>query len=75
MSQEEKYLVVTRHRTGHQCQYQWMVISIIAWEGVQPLVADFAYEHIAETIGKHGKSFSRQCEFNQKKTCACQGKC
>ena len=74
MSLEEKYLVVTRERTGHQCQYQWMVLSIIAWEGVPSNIADFAYNHISDTIAKHGKSFSRQCEFNQKKTCACQGK-
>ena len=74
MSLVEKYLVVTRERTGHQCQYQWMVLSIIAWEGVPSNIADFAYNHISDTIAKHGKSFSRQCEFNQKKTCACQGK-
>ena len=55
MSAEEKFLVIAKHRKGHQCEYQWIVISIVAWEGISKCMADSAYAQLANDIGKHGK--------------------
>ena len=70
---EEKYLVVTKERTDHKCEYKWIVMGIVAWEGMQPEWADRAYDDMAGILGKYGKAFQRQCESNSSKTCACQG--
>ena len=55
MSSEEKYLVIAKQRKGHQCEYQWTVISIVAWEGLSETMADSAYTQLANDIGKHGE--------------------
>ena len=55
MSTEEKFLVIVKHRKGHQCEFQWTVISIVAWEGISKSMADSSYEQLANDIGKHGK--------------------
>ena len=73
-NQTEKFLVVAKDRIGHNCEHKWIVISIIAWDGVPRQMADHAYDHLSGLLGQYGKSFQRQCESNSKKTCACQGK-
>ena len=69
----EKYLVICKDRVGHKCKYKWIVVSIVAWEGVQGSLANSTYDNLSVILGQHGKAFQRQCETNSKKTCACQG--
>ena len=71
-SSDEKFLVVTKNRLDHHCEYQWMVMAIIKWEGIKEQTANYIYERVGKTLGSHGKSFQRRCEANAKKTCACQ---
>ena len=71
---EEKFLVVAKDRIGHKCEHKWIVISIVAWDGIPRELADHAYDDLSGLLGQYGKSFQRQCESNSKKTCACQGK-
>ena len=49
---EEKYLIICKNRVGHRCANQWIVISIIAWDGVDAPTADFYYDKLSETLSK-----------------------
>ena len=40
---EEKYLVVVKHRPGHFCDYTWVAVTIIIWEGISPDISNKAY--------------------------------
>ena len=44
-----------KQRRGHQCDYQWTVIAIIAWDGICDTMADFVYKNLSKDIGNHGK--------------------
>ena len=69
---EEKFLVVVKNREGHKCEWQWIVMAIIKWDGIKAELADSIYEELKENLGPHGISLSRKCVANSKKTCACQ---
>ena len=60
-------------RTGHTCNYQWIVMSFIAWDGLDRLMADKTYDLMSTKLATHGKPDQRQCETNKQKTCGCQG--
>ena len=70
---DEKYLVVAKERYGHQCQWTWIAVSLIQWDGIPPDLADAAYEQIADKTANYGAETERKCGSNNKKTCACQG--
>ena len=72
-SNEEKFMAVAKFRIGHTCDNQWMVVSLVAWEGVDRATADKTYEMMAEKVARQGKADQRQCEANTEKTCGCQG--
>ena len=72
-SQEEKFVVVTKERYGHSCQFTWVVASILQWDGIGRDLADRAYQEIAFKTSQFGSETERQCAANKKKTCACQG--
>ncbi len=72
-SLDEKFLVVVKKREGHHCQQVWMVMGIIAWEGIPRAIADKAYSTFKEKVAQYGLPLERQCEANTAKTCACQG--
>ena len=69
----EKYLVVVKERFKHTCDFTWVVIAIISWDGIPRELADRAYNDIATKISQFGTETARQCSANKKKTCACQG--
>eukprot|EP00092_Neocalanus_flemingeri_P033641 GFUD01036572.1.p1 GENE.GFUD01036572.1~~GFUD01036572.1.p1 ORF type:complete len:1125 (+),score=251.74 GFUD01036572.1:63-3437(+) len=69
----EKYLVVVKQRYRHFCEYSWVAVSIIQWEGLSEELADKAYDQLAFRTAKFGTETDRQCAANKKKTCACQG--
>ena len=70
---EEQFVVVTKERYGHSCEYTWVVVAILQWDGVGRDLADRAYQEIAFKTSKFGSETERQCAANKKKTCACQG--
>ena len=70
---QEKFVVVTKERYGHKCDYAWVVVAILQWDGVGRDLADRAYQEIAFKTSKFGSETERQCAANKKKTCACQG--
>jgi len=72
-SPEEKFVVVMKERYKHFCQFAWVAISVLQWDGVSPDLADRAYTEIAFKTSQFGSETERQCAANKKKTCACQG--
>ena len=50
-----------------------MVISFIAWEGLDRLTADDTYDLMSKKLSNFGRADQRQCETNKQKTCGCQG--
>lgn len=71
--EEEKLLVVTKHRKGHTCPNSWIVVSIVAWEGVRGDLADYSYDNLRHKLANFGKDTQRQCGTNKPHTCVCQG--
>merc|ERR1719319_1719776 len=70
---DEKYLVVVKERYGHQCEWTWIAMSLVQWDGVPPELADKAYDQITDKTANYGSETERKCGANSKKTCACQG--
>ncbi|XP_076458182.1 uncharacterized protein LOC143291927 [Babylonia areolata] len=70
---EEKYLCVARKRPGHFCEAAYIVMVIVAWEGVASSQADTLYGYLVSTLTKYGFETERRCGTNESKTCACQG--
>ena len=65
--------MIVKQRDGHVCQYSWIAVSLIQYEGLPRHQADSAYEAIATKTSRHGKETERKCGANKEKTCACQG--
>ncbi|XP_078579514.1 uncharacterized protein LOC144863818 isoform X2 [Branchiostoma floridae x Branchiostoma japonicum] len=72
-SEEEKVLTLVRHRPGHRCNSSYIIICIVAWEGIQRARADELYDYLSGTLSKAGLPTTRRCGVNDTKTCACQG--
>ncbi|XP_052768595.1 uncharacterized protein LOC128208914 isoform X2 [Mya arenaria] len=72
-SVEEKYLALVRHRVGHVCDKAWIIIGLVAWEGVPATQADHLYDYLSTTLPSYGNETERRCGTNDRKTCACQG--
>jgi len=72
-NQEEKYCIIVKNRYGHQCEYAWIAVSLIQWDGLPKDLADKAYEQMAHKTANYGSETERMCGANKKKTCACQG--
>lgn len=66
-------MVVSKHRIGHTCNTSWIVVAIVAWEGVPDVMADDAYANLSQKMGKYGQVTQRRCGSNRPRTCACQG--
>ncbi|XP_078659931.1 methylcytosine dioxygenase TET3-like isoform X1 [Branchiostoma floridae x Branchiostoma belcheri] len=72
-SEEEKVLTLVRQRPGHHCNSSYIIICIVAWEGIQRARADELYDYLSGTLSKAGLPTTRRCGVNENKTCACQG--
>ncbi|KAK6169013.1 hypothetical protein SNE40_020144 [Patella caerulea] len=70
---EEKYLCVVKHRKQHFCDATFIVVVLVAWEGVPSDTANDLYSHLVGSLTKNGFETDRRCGTNEKKTCACQG--
>lgn len=72
-SYDEKYLIIVKQRKGHFCHSTFIVICIVAWEGVGLDTADGLYAMLTEKLNKFGLPTNRRCATNEPRTCACQG--
>ncbi|XP_042897924.1 methylcytosine dioxygenase TET3 isoform X2 [Parasteatoda tepidariorum] len=72
-SPEEKYLTVIRHRPGHTCRTAYIIVAMVAWEGVSQHVADMLYKTVVYKTVNFGIPTQRKCGTNEMRTCACQG--
>ncbi|PIK45794.1 putative methylcytosine dioxygenase TET3 isoform X2 [Apostichopus japonicus] len=71
--EEEKLLTLVRNRPGHHCETAYIIIAIVAWEGVENRAADYMYELLRTTLPLRAIPTMRKCATNEEKTCACQG--
>ncbi|KAH6944493.1 hypothetical protein HPB50_003377 [Hyalomma asiaticum] len=72
-SPNEKVLAVLRHRQGHRCLSAYIVMAIVAWEGVHADMADDLYRTVVHKTVNFGFPTQRRCGTNEQRTCACQG--
>lgn len=59
-SEEEKILVVVKHRKGHDCATAWIVVSIVMWEAIPAEMADTAYTKLSYKMGTFGFATQRR---------------
>ncbi|XP_034238959.1 DNA N6-methyl adenine demethylase isoform X2 [Thrips palmi] len=72
-SMEEKILVIVKHRQGHKCSTAWIVVVLVAWEGIPIQEADHVYTLLSNKLNRFGLPTTRRCATNEPRTCACQG--
>ncbi|KAJ9581953.1 hypothetical protein L9F63_003706, partial [Diploptera punctata] len=72
-SLEEKILCIVKHRQGHKCPTSWIVVVMVAWEGVPSHEADRVYNLLTHKLNRYGLPTTRRCATNEPRTCACQG--
>ncbi|XP_066907386.1 methylcytosine dioxygenase TET isoform X3 [Halyomorpha halys] len=70
---EEKILMIVKNRKGHTCSTAWIVVVVVAWEGVASQEADSIYSLLTTKLNKFGVPTTRRCATNEPRTCACQG--
>lgn len=51
-SLDEKILVLVKHRPGHKCSTAWIVVVLVAWEGVPVDEADVIYNMLVHKLNK-----------------------
>ncbi|XP_047521405.1 DNA N6-methyl adenine demethylase isoform X2 [Pieris napi] len=69
----EKVLVVVKFRNGHKCPTAWIVVCLVAWEGIPQSEADLNYTLLSHKLNRYGLPTTRRCATNENRTCACQG--
>lgn len=57
---EEKTLAVVKHRLKHTCSTAWIVIALVAWEGMPLHVADELYSMLVYKLNKFGTPTERR---------------
>ena len=51
-SYAEKFLIVTKYREGHKCDYQWTVMAIIKWDGIKADIGKQKSQNVFKSISK-----------------------
>lgn len=64
-SSEEKVLSIVRQRKGHSCDFTFIVIAIVLWDGVARNQADSLYVELKKTLNEHGEPTNRKCGTNK----------
>lgn len=72
-SLEEKVLCLVKHRQGHKCVTAWIVVVLVAWDGVPSNEAGRLYGMLTDKMNRFGLPTTRRCATNEPRTCACQG--
>ncbi|KAL4710500.1 hypothetical protein ACJJTC_008902 [Scirpophaga incertulas] len=72
-SYAEKVLVVVKCRAGHRCSAAWLVVCLVAWDGIPRAEADRDYALLAAALQRYGLPTTRRCATNENRSCACQG--
>lgn len=49
---DEKVLVIVKHRQGHKCPTAWIVVVLVAWEGVPAHDADHIYSMLTHKLNR-----------------------
>lgn len=62
-----------KHRQGHRCSSAFIIVCIVAWDGVTSTEADKTYTLLTHKLNKFGLPTTRRCATNEPRTCACQG--
>lgn len=57
-----------------RCQASFIVVCIVAWDGLPKYEADNTYKLLVHKLNKFGLPTTRRCATNENRTCACQGK-
>lgn len=57
-----------------RCKATFIVVCIVAWDGMPKMEADNAYRLLIHKLNKFGLPTTRRCATNENRTCACQGK-
>ncbi|MPC28771.1 Methylcytosine dioxygenase TET2 [Portunus trituberculatus] len=57
---EEKTLALVKHRSKHTCSTSWIVIALVAWEGVPLNIADDMYSTMVYKLNKFGTPTERR---------------
>lgn len=56
-----------------RCSATFIVVCIVAWEGMPKHEADKSYRLLIHKLNKFGLPTTRRCATNENRTCACQG--
>lgn len=56
-----------------RCIAAYIVVCMVAWDGMPRLEADNAYKNLIPKLNKYGLPTTRRCATNENRTCACQG--
>ena len=64
-SAEEKILSVVRQRPGHTCDFAYIIICIVLWDGIATDQADSLYAELSSTLSEHGTPTTRKCGTNK----------
>ncbi|XP_064093702.1 uncharacterized protein LOC135206249 isoform X2 [Macrobrachium nipponense] len=66
-------LAVVKRRAKHTCSTSWIVVAVVAWEGVPLPIADDLYSVLVYKLNRYGNPTERRCGVNDERTCVCQG--
>ncbi|XP_057664950.1 methylcytosine dioxygenase TET isoform X1 [Diorhabda carinulata] len=72
-NKNEKYLVIVKQRHGHYCRSAFIVVCLVAWDGVDQENSDELYNLLSNKLNNYGIPTKRRCSTNDPRTCACQG--
>lgn len=62
---EEKVMCIVKHRSGHVCPTAYIVVAIVAWEGLPAQMADEMYNYVVSTVTTNGFETDRRCGTNE----------
>ena len=57
---EEKVLCVVKRRLHHTCPATWIVVALVAWEGVAPQLADNLYSSFVHKLNSYASPTERR---------------
>lgn len=65
---------MSTNNLSYRCNAAFIVVCMVAWDGMPRADADNAYAKLIGKLNKYGLPTTRRCATNENRTCACQGK-